>query len=152
MSSDKFLAPVSGKILNILNMKDQPRVCIQMVLSVKKEYGLYLPMHGEVVNLEHNRSQRRWRFRKNLKNVLKKGTLFKFKSENNLKWELQLIPCWLGLRPKLYLQNGDGGKTGANFGFFPFGGSVLIYLPTECVVKVKKGDLVAAHETILATV
>ncbi len=151
LTSNRFMAPVYGQVVNIFFKPELSRIGIKLVLPSKQEYGLYLPMQGEIINIERHKSQRGWRFTKNFKNILKKGTVFSMKSGNNVTWEFQLIPCWFGLKPILYVLNGDSGKSGANLGFFPFGGSVVVYLPNECKVMVKAGDLVRPHETVLAT-
>jgi hypothetical protein len=44
---------------------------------------------------------------------------------------------------------GDRGKVRANWGFFPFGGTVLVYLSENYEILVKEGDSLEAGKSIL---
>jgi phosphatidylserine decarboxylase len=47
---------------------------------------------------------------------------------------------------------GDRGGRRVNIGYFPFGGTVMLYLPKKYEILIKTNDEVTAGETIMAVV
>ena len=53
---------------------------------------------------------------------------------------LQMISCPLGLAPKLRVLAGDRGNVGAEIGYFPLGGTVFLYLPSQYEILIGKNQ------------
>ena len=63
---------------------------------------------------------------------------------------MTFFKCRLGLWPELIVMPGDKGGRRVNIGYFPFGGTVMLYLPKKYEILIKSNDEVLAGETILA--
>jgi len=63
---------------------------------------------------------------------------------------LTFFKCKLGLWPELMVMPGDRGGRRVNIGFFPFGGTVMLYLPKKYEILMKINDEVIAGESIIA--
>jgi phosphatidylserine decarboxylase len=149
-------SPLNGKVVSITKGCDHDifgKDLIEMRLSIPffKEMGLFIPTNSEVIDLQVNRGQKALRFKKNLEKISSQtGLCLAFKSSNGCKFGMQLIPCAIGMWPEVALLPGDKGKLGANMGYFPFGGTVLLYLPKESEVLISESAQLIAAETLLA--
>jgi phosphatidylserine decarboxylase len=59
------------------------------------------------------------------------------------------IAGWLARRIVCHLQEGQIVATGERYGLIRFGSRLDLYLPTKCEIRVKKGQMVRAGETII---
>jgi len=50
----------------------------------------------------------------------------------------------------MYTKQGDLVKQGSEFGFIKFGSRVDVFLPLDCKIQVKEGDVVKGATTVLA--
>jgi phosphatidylserine decarboxylase len=58
--------------------------------------------------------------------------------------------CRLGLYPEVLVMPGDRGGRRVNIGYFPFGGTLMLYLPGKYEILSKNNDEISAGETIMA--
>lgn len=157
-SQGVVLSPVNGRVRSIRSGVDHELFganCIEIVISIPwwKEWGLRLPVTGEVADLQHKLEKSFFRFSKietANDSIRDSGTLYSIFDSNGNKLGLQFLRCPLGLSPQTILLPGDRGMRGANFGYFPLGGSVLIYLGQNYEIMVNIDDQVVSGETPLA--
>ncbi len=149
-------SPINGEVISIQKSIDHDvfgKDMIEMRLAIPffKEMGLFLPTNSEVVDIKASRGQKEFRLKKSLRKISSDtGLSLAFKSSNGCKFGMQLIPCSLGMWPEVALLPGDRGKLGANIGYFPFGGTVLLYLPKESEILISESAKLIAGETLLA--
>ncbi len=130
---------------------------ISFVIPHFNESGLYLPIAGEVrdVLVQEGRSICRYQlFRAHGTSPTTVGKTYRsiliHVKGNAFKVGIHLVKCCFGFFPHPWLFPGDKGIAGANFGFFPLGGNVFIYLPPEMKVLVEVGQSVRGGETPVA--
>lgn len=151
-------SPVSGKVINVRKGVEHllfgTRLTeIHLAIPWWRNFGLFLPIKGEVILAEDLGQKRLWRFSKaslDQKDTSKYGFAFQVQSKEGEFLGVQLIPCYFGLLPQCALLPGDHGLTGANFGFFPFGGTVRLYLSDDAEILINEDDNLIAGATTIA--
>ncbi|MCB9060267.1 MAG: hypothetical protein H6622_01940 [Halobacteriovoraceae bacterium] len=78
------------------------------------------------------------------------GQYVRFLNKFSEYFALQFVQCPFGGAAQVWSLPGDRGNRQANLGFFPLGGSVLIYIPVNYEIIVQQGEWVKSTETILA--
>jgi hypothetical protein len=154
-----IFAPVNGKILNFeYNVAHgsygEGMTEIQILVPWWKEMGIFLPLSSEIKTLLVLRGQSFFRF-KRVEEVLgsKEGKGLSLSLDNKGETVgMTFFKCKLGLWPEIMVMPGDKGGRRVNIGFFPFGGTVMLYLPKKYEILVKQNDELTACETILAVV
>ncbi|MCY4645160.1 MAG: hypothetical protein OXB88_11135 [Bacteriovoracales bacterium] len=152
-------SPINGKVVSIYHNVDHKifgdgLLEVGLIIPHFYEMGLYLPFSAEIESIKRLPSRKFFRYKKRRRLDQKievyggENIIFFNKRENFLG--LQMIKCFLGLSPKIWVMPGDMGRVGARFGQFPLGGSVLCYLSQNYELMVKKGDSLRAGKTILA--
>ena len=129
---------------------------VRISIGMWKEKGLYLPTAGEVSYLKAHQG---------LKIPRKSDSQFFYRpieelahtdltltSKNNLKTLMRFIDCKYGLRPSIWLKSGDRGKGAAGFGYYPFGGTLLIYLPQNSEILVFEKEHIVPGQTVIASI
>lgn len=125
---------------------------IQIRIPWWKEMGVFLPISAEVKDLRIFKGKSFFRFgcyaqKAGIANYSGLGMILDTKVTHV---GLSLVRCPLGLWPEVSVMPGDRGSRRVNFGFLPFGGTLLLYLPKKYEILVKKNDATQAKETILA--
>jgi hypothetical protein len=154
-----YLSPVHGKVESVrltVTSLDYLSPCHEIRISVSfwDQKGLYLPTAGEVSYLKAIKGARVARgapthfFYGSLEEI--SHTDLTLKSKNCTETLMRFIDCTLGLRPAIWLKSGDRGRGGACFGYYPFGGSLLIYLPASSDILVYEQEIVVPGQTVLA--
>ncbi|RPJ79489.1 MAG: hypothetical protein EHM20_01270 [Alphaproteobacteria bacterium] len=154
-----IFSPSNGKIVQIEHnvshgMYGEQLIEIQIMIPWWREMGIFLPLSCEVRNLLLLKGQSFFRYRKAVE-VLgsKEGKGIGLALDNRGESiGLTFLKCKLGLWPELMVMPGDRGGRRVNIGYFPFGGTVMLYLPKKYEILVKTNDEVNAGETILAVV
>lgn len=154
-----IFSPSNGKIIHIEHnvshgMYGEQLIEIQIMIPWWKEMGVFLPLSCEVKNLLLLKGQSFFRHKKAVE-VLgsKEGKGVGLALDNRGESiGLTLLKCKLGLWPELMVMPGDRGGRRVNIGYFPFGGTVMLYLPKKYEILVKINDEVNAGETIFAVV
>ena len=156
---DLFKAPVNGRVISV--DKDVNHEIfgknfqkIGLVIPHFFESGIYLPVSSELEYSKKFLSRRVLRYGKNLSDSLegedKRGWLLALRTKKNFSLGLQMIQCFLGFSPEIWILPGDRGGGGMRFGYFPLGGCVFCYLPESYQLTVKIGDHLVAGKSILA--
>ena len=152
-------SPVNGRIVSIRegvehNIFGQDLIEIALVIPHFFEFGFYLPVSGEIEysktfpSLEYFRYKQKWQF--DQAQEVYGGVLMGLRSEEEHLIGLQMVKCFLGLAPQIWVLPGDRGSIGSRFGYFPLGGSLLCYLPKSYNVISRVGDELRAGESIVA--
>jgi phosphatidylserine decarboxylase len=124
-------APCNGKIIAV--HQNEENIQIEISILPWREMGIFLPMSSEIKNL--------WR--------TKKEVVLELDSRSDLIG-MHFIKRVLGLWPELIVTPGDKGGRQVNIGFFPFGGTLVLYLPKKYEILIKNFNEVIAGETIVA--
>jgi len=152
-----IFSPVNGKVVHIEynvshGLYGEQLIEIQIMIPWWKEMGLFLPLSCEIKNLLVLKGYSFFRTQKAAE-VLgsKEGKGVSLALDNRGECiGLTFLKCKLGFWPELMIMPGDRGGRRVNIGFFPFGGTVMLYLPKKYEILVKENDEVGACETIFA--
>lgn len=154
-----YLSPVYGEVKSIRRNVDLPHVAgegqeVRISISGWTEKGLYLPTAGEVSFLRATKGIKIGRdaeavaFYRPMEDVA--HTDFILMSKNKTQNLLRFIDCKYGKRPTIWLKSGDRGRGAACFGYYPFGGTLLIYLPNNSDILVFEKESVVPGQTVIA--
>lgn len=154
-----IFSPANGKIIHIEHnvshgLYGDQLIEIQIMISWWKEMGIFLPLSCEIKNLLVLKGRSFLRTRKaiyELGSAEGKGVSLALDNRGE-SVGLSFYKCKLGLWPELMVMPGDRGGRRVNIGFFPFGGTVMLYLPKKYEILIKTNDEITAGETILAVV
>lgn len=155
-----YLSPVSGEVKSIrrnLRLIDHPHLAQEIRITIEgwNEKGLYLPTAGEVSYLKAtkgkpiSREANSQAFYGPVDEIA--HTDFVLASKNKTVSLLRFIDCRYGKRPTIWLKSGDRGRGAACFGSYPFGGTLLIYLPDNSDILVFENEKVVPGLTVIAS-
>lgn len=148
---DLIVSPLNGVVRQII--KEGNTTHILFKLSYFQEIGLYTPVDSEVAEVKKQRGPSffRWGNFSKLKSNFESHYQFvvDLKTNSNLVVQLRIFKCLFGLKPSLSILGGDKTQKGARIGFIPFGGSILLSLPSEVEFLIKENDQVVAGETLI---
>jgi hypothetical protein len=156
-----FLSPVFGRVEAIRRDTtgfEEASLCHEIRISISgwDEKGLYLPTAGEVNYLKAHSGAKIPRKSDEKLFYRPIGELshtdFILKSKNQTKTLMRFIDWQYGKRPTIWLKSGDRGRGAACFGFYPFGGTLLIYLPQNSDILVFEGEKVVPAQTVIAAI
>jgi hypothetical protein len=156
-----LLSPVYGTIKTI--RQDVPILNdtevgheIRIAISFWDPKGLYLPTSGEVTYLKANKGKKVSReaeehaFYGPLEDV--SHTNFTLTSRSQNKSSMRFVDSPYGRRPAIWLKSGDRGRGAACFGYYPLGGTLLIYLPKNSDILVFESEQVIPGQTVIASI
>lgn len=154
-----FLSPVFGEVKSIrqnvpFSFNDESGFEVRIAISGWDEKGLYLPTSGEVSFLKANKGIRISReadateFYRPVDEIA--HTDFVLTSKNQTKTLMRFIDGQYGKRPTIWLKSGDRGRGAACFGYYPFGGSLLIYLPRNSDILVFEKERLIPGQSVIA--
>lgn len=154
-----IFAPVNGKIVHMENnvshgMYGDQLMEIQIMIPWWKEMGIFMPLSSEIKTLMVLKGQSFLRT-KIAEEVIgtKEGKGVSVALDNRGETiGLTFFKCKLGLWPELMVMPGDRGGRRVNIGYFPFGGTVMLYLPKKYEILLKINDEITAGETIMAVI
>lgn len=154
-----IFAPSNGKVVHIEHnvshgMFGDQLIEIQIMVPWWKEMGIFLPLSCEVKNLLLLKGQSFFRYKKAVEVLGSnegKGVGLALDNRGE-SIGLTFLKCKLGLWPEMMVMPGDRGGRRVNIGYFPFGGTVMLYLPKKYEILIKTNDEVNAGETIFAVV
>jgi uncharacterized membrane protein len=154
-----IFSPANGKVVHIEHNVShgffgEQLIEIQIMIPIWKEMGIFLPLSCEIKNLLILKGQSFFRHKKAVEVIgSKEGKGVSLALDNRGEsLGLSFFKCKLGLWPELMVMPGDRGGRRVNIGYFPFGGTVMLYLPKKYEILVKTNDEVTAGETIFAVV
>lgn len=154
-----YLSPVHGEVKTIrrnVKVPHDPNLGQEIRISITgwSEKGLYLPTTGEVSYLRATKGQKISReaeekeFYRPMDEVA--HTDLTLKSKNQTKTLMRFVDCKYSKRPTIWLKSGDRGRGAACFGYYPFGGTLIIYLPNNSDILVFEKESVVPGQTVLA--
>ncbi len=154
-----IFSPANGKIIHIEHnvshgLYGDQLIEIQIMVPWWKEMGIFLPLSCEIRHLLVLKGQSFFRSYKAIEVIgTKEGKGVSLALDNRGECiGLTFFKCKLGLWPEIMVMPGDRGGRRVNIGYFPFGGTVMLYLPKKYEILVKTNDEVNAGETIFAVV
>ncbi len=154
-----FLSPVYGRVETIRRVENSfeflPEAFeIRITSNYLDEHGLYLPTVAEMSFLRAYKGKGLYRYEK------PEAFLGEFtelahtdvmlKSKNEVQSVLRFIDCKYGTRPHIWMKSGDRGRGAACFGYYPFGGTLIIYLPLHTDILVYPGEKIIPGQTVIA--
>ena len=154
-----FLSPVHGIVESIrrdTSTWNEVEGTHEVRISIGgwAEKGLYLPTAAEVSYLKANRGKRINRNSESQDFYVPVAELAHtdliLTSKNLTKTLLRFIDCTYGQRPSIWLKSGDRGRGAACFGYYPFGGTLIIYLPQNSDILVFEKERVIPGQTVIA--
>lgn len=156
LQPDVVLSPIDGNVIEInKDVSDEfhgvEGTKIRIALPWNRPFGLFMPISGTISNIEKYDGDKLYRFKSYLKftNGHSRHNLTITSKSGNIVY-LELLDCLLGRQPKTWVEAGDKGRLASCIGFFPFGGSAVITLPSHSEVFCKVGDKLRAGETVLS--
>jgi|TARA_Y100000590_G_C15534830_1_gene944597 hypothetical protein len=127
-------SPVFGKCHSVKTLEDSQRVVLNV--GFIDLYGLYASGTGEFVEVRHEENE---------------GCHMKLKAKSNDSVQFSFISRFSFFPAQVFLRAGDKVKLGANIGYLPFGGKVVIDLPLNAKILLKPKDKVKAFSSLLAS-
>jgi hypothetical protein len=156
-----YLSPIHGTVESVrysILTQDFPSPCHEVRISVSfwDQKGLYLPTSAELAFIRGYKGKRLQKtsqphlFYGSLEDVA--HTDLTFLSKNNTQTFMRFVDCPAGMRPSIWLKSGDRGRGGACFGYYPFGGTLLIYLPQESDILIFEKEKITPGQTVIALI
>lgn len=160
VDKELLLSPVFGTIKSIrpnceLYETGQVGHEIRIALSFWGPKGLYLPTSGQLSYLKHIKGKKialdaePENFYGNLEGLSRSNMILTFNKV--FPFSMRFIDRPYGVRPEIWMKSGDIGRGGACFGYYLFGGTLIIYLPQECSLLVYENERVVPGSTVLAS-
>ncbi len=158
-AQDLIYAPANARVLSVRKNVDHVIFGknlneVQLSIPWWSEAGLYLPIKSEIKDFQSKEGKSYFRFARDplpdQSSVSVAGVCLSLETNKMQYVGLQFVKCILGQWPEIVVMPGDRGKERVNIGFFPFGGTVLLFLPKEFEVLVNKDNEVIAGETVVA--
>jgi len=155
---EMFLSPTDGKVVKIGKWTDPEAGFdyseIRLQISVTNNWGLYLPTSSEMEYLKSYEGMAMARDQFKLVTTDESAPFAKtdmvLRSKNGIATRLRFMLSDLSRSPKIWMKSGDRGRGAACFGYYPFGGSLIIYIPQPSDVLVVENETVTAGQTVLA--
>jgi phosphatidylserine decarboxylase len=158
-STGVIFSPVNGKIIHIEKnvshgIYGDQLLEIQIMIPWWKEMGLFMPLSAEIKTLLILKGQSFLRLYNSVGFTgTKEGKGISLALDNRGDTiGMTFFKCKLGLWPEVLVMPGDRGSRRVNIGFFPFGGTVMLYLPKKYEILIKINEEVTACQTIMAVV
>lgn len=140
-----LLSPVTGKFVGEIERNGKKQLLLKV--GFLDGFGIYFPFCGDVDFYFEDVKPYKWGgfFKLNRSKVQTK-----IKSKNNKKIKLKFKSLMDLNKAVVHVRGGDRGLSGALLGYLPFGGKVVIEMPIDSKVLVKKGDKLFSTQTLLA--
>lgn len=151
-AEELLVSPLNGKVVKIQVNDEGTQITI--VQPWFREIGLYIPLDCDVINVLKIRGSSFFRY-SNLEKLRAQGKTYyeyfmELQTKNKKFVKLRMFKCFAGLKPSLSVLGGDRGKTGARYGFFPFGGTMVMIFGHGSDILVRENENVIAGETLIA--
>lgn len=161
IDGEMYLSPVYGLVEDIRQNITIPGSKefgheIRVSISIFEEKGLYLPSNAEVAYLKAFEGRKIPRNADSKEFFVSADELshtdFVLNSRNQNQTLIRFIDCKYGKRPYIWLKSGDRGRGAACFGYYPFGGTLLIYLPQNSDILVFVNERIVPGQTVIAAI
>jgi phosphatidylserine decarboxylase len=152
-----IFSPCNGKIVNIEKgishvAYGDNLIEIQIAIPWWSEMGIFMPLSAEIRNIIVHKGRSFFRFQKASEVVgtsIGKGLSISLDNRGECVG-MTLYKCRLGLWPDILVMPGDRGGRRVNIGYFPFGGTLILYLPEKYEILIKENEIINAGESIIA--
>ncbi|PIP93131.1 MAG: hypothetical protein COW00_04295 [Bdellovibrio sp. CG12_big_fil_rev_8_21_14_0_65_39_13] len=154
-----ILAPLSGFVVGTRSNVTHKQFGedlreIRFMIPWHTGYGIFLPDTAEVEEIKVEKGPSFFRLlNQKIPDQIDKLFPGLFLTLRNLvgdKIHMQFVKCTTGYWPELRVMPGDRGRSTVNIGYFPFGGTVLLYLPSSYEILVTDKQFVEAGQTPIA--
>lgn len=160
VDKELILSPVFGTVVSIrpnsqLFETGEIGHEIRIAISFWNPKGLYLPTSAEVSYLKHIKGKKidldaePENFYGNLEGISRSNLTFI--SNKKIPISMRFVDRPYGVRPEIWMKSGDIGRGGACFGYYLFGGTLLMYIPKECHILVYENERVVPGSTVIAS-
>lgn len=153
-----FLSPIDGEVVKIGIWTDpddgQTYGQLRLKMNFTDNWGLHLPSSSEMEFLKQfqgkslPRRQLAYLREEELGEFAQTEMLLR--SKNGVGSRLRFIHCVNGKVPRIWMKSGDRGRGAACFGHYPFGGSLIVYVPQPSDILVIENEKIEAGQTVLA--
>lgn len=155
VNPDAIICPADGKVVTIEEVYEEEILktkCIQMSIFMSP-FNVHVnrfPIGGKVVEAIHHHGKFLVAWHPKSSTLNERTTV----ALENTVWGtvvFRQIAGAVARRIVMYAKKDQLAKQGAEFGFIKFGSRVDIFLPLDCNITVKEGDVVKGATTVLAT-
>lgn len=155
VNPDAVICPADGKVVTIEEVYEDEILktkCIQMSIFMSP-FNVHVnryPIGGKVVEAIHHHGKFLVAWHPKSSTLNERTTV----ALENTVWGtvvFRQIAGAVARRIVMYAKKDQLAKQGAEFGFIKFGSRVDIFLPLDCAIQVKEGDVVKGATTVLAT-
>ena len=149
-----ILCPADGKVVTIQEVYEEEILktkCIQMSIFMSP-FNVHVnrfPLDGKIRAANHHKGKFLVAWHPKSSSLNERTTVA---IENNI-WGtvvFRQIAGAVARRIVMYAKPGDMAAQGSEFGFIKFGSRVDIFLPVDCKILVKEGEVVKGAKTLLA--
>ncbi len=142
-----FLSPVHGVVESIrysVHSMEEDLIFheVKISLNLWQEKGFYLPTAGEISAFKQE----------SLTNKNVGYSVLTLTSKNGNSFILKFFNSLGRLPPVLWVKSGDRGRGGACFGYYPFGGTVIIYLPAKSDILIFEKEKIFPGQSVIAAI
>ena len=153
-----LLSPIDGRLVKIGEFQDPETGAQFTELRIQTAYyhnwGLYLPSSAEMDFLRQTEGSRftRAEFPTLSWDKIEKTTRTEVVLKSTSGHSTRLcFPLSLNNKaPHIWMKSGDRGRGAACFGYYPFGGSLIVFVPKASDVLVVPNERITAGRTVLA--
>lgn len=155
VNPEALICPADGKVVTIEEVYEEEIIkdkCIQMSIFMSP-FNVHVnryPLGGKVSHAIYHKGKFLVAWHPKSSTLNERTTVA---LENNL-WGtvvFRQIAGAVARRIVMYAKPGDLAMQGSEFGFIKFGSRVDVFLPLDCKIQVKEGDVVKGAKTVLAT-
>lgn len=146
--------PADGTVLSIenlhngdLRLKDKA-IKISIFMSIFNAHINRVPIKGKIARLSYHPGKF-FSANRDKASIYNEHNIVTLETDNNKKIIFVQIAGLIARRIACWVKKGDYVETGQRFGLIRFGSRLEVYLPTDCEIKVKKGEKVKAGKTII---
>jgi len=155
VNPDAVICPADGKVVTIEEVYEDEILktkCIQISIFMSP-FNVHVnryPIGGKVIEAIHHHGKFLVAWHPKSSTLNERTTV----ALENSVWGtvvFRQIAGAVARRIVMYAKKDQLAKQGAEFGFIKFGSRVDIFLPLDCAIQVKEGDVVKGATTVLAT-
>ncbi len=151
-----IIAPADGKVVVVektieSECLNEERIQISIFMSPVNVHVNRSPVKGKITYFKYHPGKYlvAWHPKSSTDN---ERTTLLLDDGHNLKIVVRQIAGIMARRIKYYVKTGEMLNQGQEFGFIRFGSRLDVFVPTDAVVKVNKGDMTRAGITVIAQV
>lgn len=152
---NSVVSPADGKVIRVERLQEdkflgEEAFRISIFMTIFNVHVNRIPASGKVEDLSYNPGRF---FSANLdkaSNENEQNALF-IKADNKRRFVVVQIAGLIARRIVCYAKKGEYVEKGNRFGMIRFGSRLDLYLPLDCLIKVKIGDKVKAGSSVLGS-